>query len=200
MITINSYPEGATPLDPDEMDGLIPKHISTLAQLNEWEQRNILAAENEYSQKNLLIENILTTEFIKKIHQKMFNKTWKWAGQFRKTEKNIGVDPFYISVSLKSLLDDVKFQIENETYLSMDEVIARFHHRLVSIHPFPNGNGRHARFVSDLLLISLNQPRFTWGDLLKNEISDKEIRKKYIYAVQAADKQNYKFLIEFVRQ
>jgi len=198
MITLN-YPYGATPLDPDEIEGLIPQHISTHAQLNEWEQQNILTAENWCAQKKFLHTEILEILFVNKIHDRMFHQTWKWAGKFRKSEKSIGIDPLYIPMRLKELLDDVKYQIEHHTYL-IDEIVVRFHHRLVSIHPYPNGNGRHARLIADLLLISKEQPRFSWGSKLSEERTNKEIRKRYIDALRAADKHNYQLLSEFVRQ
>lgn len=197
MITMNN-PYGSTPLDPDETEGLIPEHISTLAQLNEWEQENILSAEAWYDQRKFSCAKILEISFMNKVHNRMFNQTWKWAGRYRKTEKSIGIDPVDIPVQLKILLDDVKYQIEHNTY-SIDETVARFHHRLVSIHPYPNGNGRHARLVADLLLISKQKLRFNWGSQLKEIMTPKDIKKAYITALRAADKQNYQLLFKFVR-
>lgn len=197
MITIN-YPYGATKLEPDEIEGVIPQHITTHAQLNEWEQENILAAENWYTNRKLSYNKVLEISFINDIHLKMFNKTWRWAGKYRKSEKSIGIDPVYIPTRLSQLLEDVKYQIEYQSYL-LDEIVARFHHRLVSIHPYSNGNGRHARFAADLLLISKQQLRFNWGSQLKNEMTDKEIRKKYINTLRSADKHDYQPLLNFVR-
>jgi len=197
MLTLN-YPYGATKLDPDEIDELIPQHISAHAQLNEWEQENILSAENWYDQRKLSPSEILEISFINQVHRKMFDQTWRWAGKYRKTEKSIGIDPVYIAIRIGELLKDIKFQIEHESY-STDEIVARFHHRLVSIHLYPNGNGRHARFVCDLLLVSNNESRFNWGSQWKNIISLQEIRKKYINALRAADKGDYKPLFSFVR-
>ena len=197
MITLN-YPYGATKLDPDEIEGLIPEHISTLAQLNEWEHANILSAQNWYDQRKFLYTKILEIPFINEVHHRMFNETWKWAGKYRKSEKSIGIDPIYIATRLKDLLDDVKHQIKHESF-NMDEITARFHHRLVSIHLYPNGNGRHARFVADLLLTSNEKPTFNWGSQLKDEMTNEEIRKKYIDALRSADKNIYQPLFEFVR-
>lgn len=191
------YPQGATPLDPDEADGLIPKHITTQSQLNEWEQVNILEAEKWISHQNFKLQGVMTTEFIKKLHQRMFNKTWHWAGKFRKSNKNIGVDWLSIFVDLKLLIEDTAYQIENKTYL-VDELAVRFHHRLVSIHPFANGNGRHARLMTDIVLLSQGQKRFTWGRV-EQLIASSPVREKYIAALRAADRRDYSALLQFVR-
>lgn len=191
------YPHGATPLDPDEANGLIPKHITTQGQLNEWEQVNILEAEKWAGRRNFKLQDVITTEFIKKLHQRMFNKTWRWAGEFRKTNKNIGVDWLSIFVDLKLLMEDIVYQIENKTY-PVDELAVRFHHRLVSIHPFANGNGRHARLMTDIILLSQDQKRFTWGRV-EQLIASSPVREKYIAALRAADRRDYKPLLQFVR-
>jgi len=190
------YPPGATLIDADEANGLIPQHITTQRQLNEWEQNNILMTEQWVSNQRFEIAKIATSEFVKQIHVKMFNKTWRWAGQFRKTNKNIGVDWPLVSVELKILLDDVQYQAENNIY-PKDELAARFHHRLVAIHPFPNGNGRHARMMADIMLIALGCNRFSWGSNSLAESSP--VRKLYIEALREADRMNYEKLITFVR-
>lgn len=189
------YAPGATPLDPDEINGLIPLHITTQGQLNEWEAANILQAENWlFSTSNH--GDFLTIDFIKRLHIRMFNDTWKWAGNFRSTEKSIGICPYQITTDLNNLLEDVRYQIINQS-LPFDEVAYRFHHRLVAIHPFPNGNGRHARLITDLLLTQTGQPRFTWG---KQKLEPEgPIRKQYINALKKADAHDYGLLAEFVR-
>jgi len=192
------YPEGATPLDPDEARGLIPKHITTQGQLNEWEHVNILEAEKWISRQSFKLAEVTTTEFIKKLHQRMFDKTWSWAGQFRKSNKNIGVDWFSISVDLKLLIDDTRYQLENKVY-PMDELVTRFHHRLVGIHPFANGNGRHGRLMADIVLLSQGFPRFSWGRG-KNLVKSSPVREQYITALRAADGRDYALLLDFVRQ
>lgn len=189
------YAPGATPLDPDEITGLIPLHITTQGQLNEWEAVNILKAEN-WLLSTPTQKNFLTIDFIKLLHQKMFDDTWKWAGIFRITAKRIGVDQSIITTELKKLLDDVVYQIEKSSY-PIDEIAYRFHHRLVLIHPFPNGNGRHARMMTDILLIQAGRPRFTWGKQ-KLEAQD-PVRKQYIDALRNADKRHYAALAAFVR-
>jgi Fic-DOC domain mobile mystery protein B len=154
------YPEGATPLDPDEAEGLIPTHIKTLIELNEWEQNNILIAVNwAFSHQR---KDILTIEFIKMLHKKMFGRTWKWAGTFRKSNKNIGVDWPLIVNELGMLLKEVEYQLNNNTY-SVKEIAVRFHHKLVLVHCFANGNGRHARLMIDILLTLNKSKVFSWG-------------------------------------
>jgi Fic-DOC domain mobile mystery protein B len=189
------YPEGATPLNAHEVEGLLPTHITTRAEIDRWEQDNIneaLAWVEEHKPKALLTES-----FMKLFHKKMFCNVWKWAGEFRQSEKNIGVPWYNISVELKTLCDDVKYWIENKTFPE-DEIAARFHHRLVKIHLFPNGNGRHARLVADLLLENvLDKPPFTWGSV--NLVRSGDDRKKYIESLVAADRDEYKQLLEFVR-
>lgn len=187
------YPEGATPLDLNEIEGLIPKHVTTQEELNEWESVNILAAETwAFKQKD-----ILNVEFIKNLHKKMFNKTWKWAGEFRTTDKNIGIHWSQISIKLKNLCDDVKYWIDNKVF-SNDEIAIRFHHQLVFIHPFSNGNGRHARLMADMLITKLEGERFSWG-MHKDLVHATHARSMYIKALRFADKGDFKALLEFAR-
>jgi len=155
------YPEGATPIDPDEADDLILPHISTRAELDRWEQDNIYEAELWFARKK--DTNIIDISFICELHKRMFYKVWKWAGKFRRSDKNIGCCWTRIPENLKKLCDDANYWIENGTY-EHEEIAYRFHHRIVSVHPFPNGNGRFARLISDLMLERLfKKPRFTWG-------------------------------------
>jgi Fic-DOC domain mobile mystery protein B len=188
-----NYPEGATPLEYEELAQLIPNHITTQEELNAWEERNILVAQ-EWAFKQ---KEILSVEFIKQLHEHMFNKTWKWAGQFRKSDKNIGIHWPQIYSQTKELCDDVQYQIEHNTY-SKDEIAVRFHHRLVFIHPFPNGNGRHARLMADLLITQQGEQRFSWG-MYQDLYKATPIRKQYIEALQRADRGDYSKLLEFVR-
>lgn len=188
------YPPGATPLDADELTGLIPKHIATQAELNEWEQLNILQGEawgRKQQRKELLDE-----AFVRQLHKQMFGETWAWAGTFRNSGKNIGIDWQQIAIRLRDLLADVRYQIDHHTF-PPDEIAVRFHHRLVSIHAFPNGNGRHARLMADLLAIKLGQPRFSWGS--RSLVEANATRERYIQALQAADKHDYQLLCEFAR-
>lgn len=191
------YPLGATPLDEDEKHSLMPTHIHTQKELNAFESLNISKALPwAFKQSNLL--NI---SFLKKLHKQMYGNTWKWAGEFRKTQKNIGVEVYRIESELFQLCGDVEFQINNNSF-GGDEIAARLHHRLVYIHPFVNGNGRHARLVADLLLKQLGNPVFSWGSKTYNyqnigELSD--LRRTYINALRKADRGDYEELMKFVR-
>ena len=126
----------------------------------------------------------------------MFGNIWKWAGTFRKSEKNIGVAPYQIQPKLKILLEDVKFWLNNHTYPDL-EIALRFHHRLVQIHPFPNGNGRLSRIMADLIMKQTGHNPISWG----NDLTGKtELRKNYISALQQADKGDYSYLIKFATE
>ena|SRR3990167_2143413 len=195
---IFEYLPGATPLNPDESAGLIPRHITTQSQLNEWEQNNILDAEKWTIGKKFSLNQIATRNFICNLHRRMFGNTWKWAGDFRQSNKNIGIDWLIISVGLKNLCDDLIFQAQQNVF-DMDETAMRFHHRLVLIHPFPNGNGRHARLMTDIFLLSQHCERFLWGDH-QTMTSATVIRKNYIDALRAADRGDYHLLKMFLRR
>jgi Fic-DOC domain mobile mystery protein B len=183
---------GATDLDPDELSGLLPTHLIVQAQLNEWEQVNILNAEKWLGSRKP--KNVLSEEFCRSLHKKMFDQTWSWAGTFRCSDKNIGVDWTQISVNLKNLLEDTKYWLKHQVY-SLNEVGARFHHHLVSIHCFPNGNGRHARLMTDALMIENGRSRFSWGSLMKDSVL---ARSKYLESLRAADKGNLEPLKKFL--
>ena len=139
---------------------------------------------------------MLSQKFLNNLHKRMFGRVWKWAGVFPKSGKNIGVDAYKISQDLQLLIDDCQYWIEHETYI-MDEIIAQFHHRLVYIHPYASGNGRHARLAADLLLVSMRQERFSWGRVSLIEAG--QTRARYIEALRAADKTDYVLLLSFVR-
>jgi Fic-DOC domain mobile mystery protein B len=187
------YPPGATPLDPDEIQGLLPDHITLQNQLNEFEEANIgQAREWAYTRRR---GDPLDREFICTVHRRMFDATWRWAGDFRRSDKNIGCMWTEVPVRLYQLTGDVRAQLEYNAYPPA-EIAARYHHRLVSIHPFPNGNGRHARFMADLLLKDLTGNVFTWGqDTLGGAGA---ARTAYIQALQAGDGGNYTPLLTFL--
>ncbi len=189
------YPPDATPLNPEEIDGLRLRHITTRAELDRWEQENIQEALAWLSRRRKA--DILNEKFIGQLHDKMFSKVWRWAGSFRRSDKNIGVTWSRVPVELRQLLNDTKAWIEYRAYAA-DEIAYRFHHRLVWIHLFPNGNGRHARLTTDILLTELlSQEVFTWGN---DDLSTTStVRKKYISALKAADEHDYRLLSEFVR-
>ncbi len=195
------YPEGATPLDADEAIGLIPTHIVNHSQLNEWELANVLKGEVWAfgSVRRRQHADLFTSGFVRELHKRMFGETWRWAGMFRKTEKNIGIDPARIQTALHDLCADVKTQIEfsRSPTFQIDEIAARFSHRLVSIHPFANGNGRLSRTIADVLLAEHARPRFTWG--AKNLVTENDARLQYLAALRAADAKNIAPLLAFVR-
>ena len=192
-----NYINGQTPISEEEKEGLLIKTISTRDELDEFEQQNIESAIEWTLKQNFSVDKILTIDFILEVHKRMFNKIWEWAGTFRKTNKNIGVDKFQISQDLKILLDDCKYWIENDTFLN-DEIAIRFKHRLVKIHPFPNGNGRHSRLCADIFISHVFKKKvFSWSG--SNLIKPGDSRKKYIEAIYKADKGNIKPLINFAR-
>ncbi len=189
------YLDGATPLDPNELEGLKFLHVTTKGQLDQLEAANINQGFIWFKRKNK--PEILTDSFAREFHKQLFGEVWEWAGKYRTTEKNIGIDPLHISVKLRELMDDVNYWIENNTFESI-EIATRFHHRLVYIHPFPNGNGRHARYMADAVMEKIfKQPPFNWGNVDELLVSS-ETRQKYIKALQKADLGIYDELLEFV--
>jgi Fic-DOC domain mobile mystery protein B len=192
------YEDGQTPLSEEEKDGLLIKLITTHAELNEHEQLNIEQAVKWVIESKLNKNKILTENFIRTLHKKMFGNVWAWAGEFRKSEKNIGVKWINIGIDLKMLLDDTKFWIENQTY-SPDEIAIRFKHRLVNIHCFPNGNGRHSRIMADIIIESIFKSKvFTWNH--SNMVKAHDTRKNYINAIREGDKGDISQLIKFARE
>ena len=185
------YPEGATPLDPDELQGLKFKHIETRGELDQMEQVNIQSGLMWLDKQKK--SDILSLQFCLELHKRLFGEVWKWAGKYRQTEKNIGIHPFNISVELKKLLDDVKAWIEFNTYTAK-EVVLRFHHRLVYIHVFTNGNGRHARIMADAVLKFIYSSRgLNWIGQNLQQISKQ--RKQYIAALRSADAHDFEPLL-----
>lgn len=185
--------DNSTPLTEEEKQQLKTQWISTRAELNELETKGILETEIWLLTNK---KDILNETFLKTLHKKMFGKIWKWAGIFRTTERNIGVTPYEIQPKLRILFDDVKFWINNKTYPE-NEIAIRLHHRLVQIHPFPNGNGRISRLMADLLMRQFGTKKLNWGSGNLSEIS--ELRKQYIKALQDADNGNYSKLLDFVK-
>lgn len=191
------YIKGQTPIDEEEKEGLKIKTISTRGELDEFEQSNIEEAIEWSMKSKFSLDHILTVKFIKEVHRKMFSEVWNWAGTFRNSNKNIGVDKHQIHSHLLSMLDDCKFWINNKTYCE-DEIAVRFKHRLVKIHPFPNGNGRHSRLCADILISHVFiKPVFTWGgtDLTEHN----ENRDKYLAAIYKADEELIEPLMAFAR-
>ncbi len=185
--------DASTPLTAEERDGLIPSYITLRGELNEAEQANILEAEGWALARK---RDVLSEKFLKNLHKRMFGRVWRWAGKHRRTEKNIGVDTYRISQEIGQLLDDFRYWITQGTF-EPDEIAARFHHRLVSIHAYPNGNGRHARLATDLLLVALGRERFSWGSVNLTDLG--ETRKRYVTALREADNHNFDPLLTFAR-
>ncbi len=190
------YIPGQTPLDPDEIDGLIPQHITLQRELNEFEQQNITKAAAKYLSSNSKVD-LTDPLVIKRIHREMFDDTWKWAGQFRTSIKTIGVFPEKIHGELKRVCDDLKYWLANKTY-PIDEIAVRFHFRLVWIHLFPNGNGRHSRLIADIITYSNNLPPLTWGGGNLNIRGT--ARDAYIAALERADKHDFSDLLILSRK
>jgi Fic-DOC domain mobile mystery protein B len=195
VTTLVSPSDGNTPLSPEELADLIP-NLATKTELNEWERQNILLAREWATFDRTAPFDMVSDHYIRKLHKKMFDETWKWAGSYRITEKNIGVAVHQIRERLLGLFGDVRYWIENTTY-APDEIAVRFHHRLVSIHPFPNGNGRHARLLADVLVMKLGKPTFTWGSA--NIVEEGSARNRYLEALKAADNGEIQTLLVFAR-
>ena len=191
------YIEGQTPISEEEKEGIKIKSIITHSDLNQMEQLNIEKAMIWLMRTKINPDKILSVEFLKSLHKKMFGDVWNWAGEFRNTEKNIGIKSWKIPTELKVLLDDTEFWIANKTYPA-DEIAIRFKHRLVSIHCFANGNGRHSRLMADIIVEHIfNREIFTWSNSNVNDSS--KIRSEYINAIKLADQGNMLRLLGVAR-
>ena len=188
------YEEGQTPIDEDEKRGLKIKSISMMGELDEFEQQNIENAIQWAHGRSFRLDKILEVDFIQHVHKRMFRDVWRWAGQFRGSNKNIGVPYHQIRQELKILLDDCQYWISDGS-LSPVEIAVRFKHRLVSIHLFPNGNGRHSRLMGDILLQTLEDNKsFSWGN---RTLQRGEDRTEYLKALRQADNGDIDPLIDF---
>jgi Fic-DOC domain mobile mystery protein B len=197
MGLIMEYDHGQTPLDENEIEGLRHSHVTTRGELDQMEQLNIEKAVRWAFEEKFRKNTILSAGFIKSLHKLMLGEVWIWAGEYRKSEKNLGVDWTRIGPDLKVLLDDTNYWIVNRTF-DPDEIAIRFKHRLVSIHCFPNGNGRHSRLMADILIRAVFQRHwFSWGS--SDSVSPHKTRKKYINCLKEADKGNIKPLLDFAR-
>jgi Fic-DOC domain mobile mystery protein B len=190
------YEPGQSALDADELAQLIPRHITTQGQLNEWEQANIVEALKWL--KRGRHPAVLTEKFCRELHKRMFGKTWKWAGTFRQSDKNIGCDWRQVPTSLRQLLDNAEFWV-HERVFPQDEIAVRFHHQLVLVHAFPNGNGRHSRLMTDSLLAQMGGPPFSWGEGV-DLVGGGDVRALYLDALRAAGAGSITKLTEFVRR
>jgi len=200
FILNHQYSDGNTPIRPEEAEQLIPK-ISTIKELNEYEALNILEAQKwAFSNRTMNSTNPLDESYVRTLHAKMFDQVRKWAGVYRKHELNSGCDPREITQRIPQLLGNTNHWLENKTF-PVDECLARFHHQLVSkIHPFPNGNGRHARMMTDVIAVKYGQPEFTWG-AGKDLVAQGDARTRYLAALRALDanENDVKPLLEFAR-
>lgn len=197
MTDLFQEPEDATPLTPAERKGMRQAWITHRRDLNEAEQENIVqGAAWARRQRGLTPAGILEDSFGRTLHRRMLGEVWDWAGTYRQTDRNIGVPPFRIGPDLAILFDDVSYWVEHETY-PPDEIAIRFHHRLVSIHPFPNGNGRHARLMADLLIEKLGGAPFSWGGGSLADVG--ELRARYVAALRSADDHDIGPLLAFAR-
>lgn len=193
----DGLPDGATPLDPDESDGLIPAHIVTRGELNEAEEANI-AQGFAWGVRAIRSRSVLADEFAYELHRRMFDRVWDWAGRTRLTNKNIGIDKFLIRVAVRDLMSDAVLWKDACVY-PPEEIAVRLHHRLVAIHPFPNGNGRHARLMADLFLLKERIRPLPWGRGRGSLVSTGELRSEYIAALRSADAGNIAPLLAFAR-
>lgn len=179
---------GNTPLNADELAQLIPS-LATKGELNEWERKNIVEA-NKWALNPRVLKNNdpLTEPYLRELHKRMFNQTWKWAGKYRTSERiNLGVPVHEIRERIPAVLADARYWIDHQTF-DLDEIAVRFHHRLVWIHPFPNGNGRHARLLADVVAVKNGREQFTWGS---KQLADAgPVRAEYIRCLKAADANN----------
>jgi len=189
-------PDDATPLAPEERDALLQTWITDRDDLNEAEQENIVKGAAWAARQRGKSIDLLNEDFAKSLHRQMFGEVWQWAGSYRQTERNIGIEAHRIPAETPSMFDDVRYWIEHETY-PPDEIAVRLHHRLTAIHPWPNGNGRHARLMADLLAQRLGRDVFTWGGGTLLDIS--ELRTRYVAALTSADNHDIGPLLEFAR-
>lgn len=186
---------GTTFLSLEDANELIPS-LTTISELNEWEyENNTRARAWAFSPKEIARANPLTEEYVRTLHHKMFCDTWCWAGRYRQTNLNLGCPFHEIPQQIGVLLGDATYWIEHRTY-NVDEIAVRFHHGLVAIHPFSNGNGRHTRMIADVLAVKNGQPEFSWGS---RNLRGEQIRETYLAVLQEADRGDIRRLLEFSR-
>jgi Fic-DOC domain mobile mystery protein B len=200
FILDHKYSDGNTPIRPEEAEQLIPR-ISTIGELNEYEALNILRARQwAFDDRTMKSKDPLEEPYVRELHHRMFDNVWKWAGAYRKHELNIGCDPREILQRIPQLLDNTRYWLEHKTF-PVDECLVRFHHPLVSkIRPFPNGNGRHARMITDIVAVKLGHPEFTWG-AGKDLVAEGDARTRYLAALRVLDanENDVKLLLDFAR-
>jgi Fic-DOC domain mobile mystery protein B len=196
MSDLFQEPDDATPLAPEERDALLQTWITDRDDLNEAEQENIVKGAAWAGRRRGKPVDLLNEDFAKSLHKQMFGEVWQWAGSYRQTERNIGIEAYRIPAEMPAMFDDVRYWVEHKTY-PPDEIAVRLHHRLTAIHPWPNGNGRHARLMADLLIQRLGGEVFTWGGGTLSDVD--ELRTRYVAALKAADNHDIGPLLEFAR-
>ena len=197
MTDLFQEPDDATPPEPHDRQALRQSWITNRQELNQAEEANIAKGFAWANGRRRKPDDILTTDFVRTLHKQMFGDVWSWAGDFRTRDVNIGnVQAHRILAELPAMLDDVKYWIDRQTF-APDEIAVRLHHRLTLIHPFPNGNGRHARLMADLLTQRLDGQPFSWGSGSLKTIG--ELRKRYVEALKMADNHEIQPLIQFAR-
>ena len=191
------YVNGQTPLEEEEKEGLLVSTITTHGELNEFEQQNIEKAIEWTLGRKFNKEKIISENFVRELHGKMFGDVWNWAGKFRRTNKNLGCDLKRVSAELKKLNDDCRYWLGNKIYPE-EEIAIRYKHRAVSIRCFSNGNGQHSRLMGDIIVNHIfGKKVFTWGGANLNKTG--ELRNNYLNAIRKADKGDLLPLIEFAK-
>jgi len=199
FILNQKYSDGNTPIRPDEAEQLVPS-ISTIGELNEYEALNILQARKwAFDSRTMRSTDPLEEPYVRELHHRMFDNVWKWAGNYRQTERNVGCDPNEIVQRIPQLLANTRYWLENKTF-STDEALLRFHHQLTRIHPFANGNGRHARMIADVVAVNYGRTEFSWG-AGKDLVAQGDARTRYLAALRTLDanENDVKSLLEFAR-
>ncbi len=196
MTDLFQEPDDATPLDPALRGDLLQTWITSRADLNEAEEENIVKGAAWGRRRRGKAADLLTEDFVKTLHKQIFGEVWKWAGTYRQGELNIGIAPHLVTAEMPALLNNARYWVDHETY-SLDEIAARLHHRLTQIHGFPNGNGRHARMMADLVIERLGGQAFTWGGGGLGDVGT--LRNDYVAALQAADNHDIEPLLAFMR-
>lgn len=192
-------PQGATPLSPDDLLGLKLPHVQTRAQLNEIEAANILQGQNWVSSlKVLTLDDIFSRDFVIALHKNLFGDIWQWAGTFRLRELNIGVEPKNIPIDLHNFLEDAKCWLEFKHFSDL-ELSARIQHKLVQIHPFVNGNGRHARIFTDIVRVFLlNKKPLRWAKAKLEDMTTE--RAAYIAGLRKADGGDFSEMVDYLKK
>jgi Fic-DOC domain mobile mystery protein B len=199
FILNQKYSDGNTPIRPEGAEQLVPR-ISTIGELNEYEALNILQARNwAFDSRTMRSTDPLEEPYVRELHHRMFDNVWKWAGNYRQTERNVGCDPKEIVQRIPQLLANTRYWLENKTF-STDEALLRFHHQLTRIHPFANGNGRHARMIADVVAVKYGRREFSWG-AGKDLVAQGDARTRYLAAIRTLDanENDVKSLLAFAR-